>query len=231
LDPVYRRTERCDGRTMRKILLGAIAALLLAAAPASAARPAVAKNDAKVYGHTISEWTEVFYQHFFTLPADQVPFVGGSADPCLQVGHLLIYGGAPVGECTVRPGTAVLIGIFGGECSNVEPDPFFGETAADRLACARAFIDAVTALTMTVDGREIPDLFSYRAATADMTLDMAEGNILGVPAGPIQSVGDGYQLILRPLTPGTHHIFASGTAGSGESALTLTTDLTLHVVP
>ncbi len=215
---------------MLRIVVLAAALAALAPATASAGSPILAPG-AKVAGRTAARWSETFYHRFFTLPAAEAPFAGGSADPCLHpVRRLLIFGGGTTSECVVTADTRVLLGVFGGECSDVEEPPFQGATATARLACAKAFVDGVSALSLTVDGRAVKHLFRHRGATRDMTLDMQEGNVLGVAAGPVHSTADGYQVFLRPLAPGRHKIEASGTAGSGADATNLRVAFTLRVV-
>jgi hypothetical protein len=65
-------------------------------------------------------------------------------------------------------------------------------------------------LRASVDGQEISDLEKYWAESSLFSVDLQENNIWGVKAGPTQEVAAGYYVMLKPLSPGTHILHASG---------------------
>src|SRR5688500_6907982 len=95
------------------------------------------------YAHaTQVEWTARHWQWPLSFPTEINP--GG--DPA---GSMCGYGQsgpvfflpsfAPIGEpltCVVPAGTAIFVPIINGECSTVEPPPFFGRTEEELRACA-----------------------------------------------------------------------------------------------
>jgi hypothetical protein len=106
--------------------------------------------------------------------------------------------------------------------------PFFGATPADRAACAKALIDGVSigSLKVTLDGRAVPNLGRFRAASPDFTFtipDASGDNLLGVtcPSGEATCSGlssaNGFWVLLRPPPPGSHviHFEASVISGPG----------------
>jgi hypothetical protein len=118
---------------------------------------------------------------------------------------------APPTVCDVKPGTPVFFYTFGVECSNVEPDPFFGATAADQRACALKYLaDAnVQSIQVTIDGGTPVNIAndSFLAISGQGTVNLPDPNVLGVPGNRQATfVAAAYSVGLRPLPPGTHTI-------------------------
>jgi hypothetical protein len=84
----------------------------------------------------------------------------------------------------------------------------------------------VTAVSVSIDGQEVPELERYRATTPLFSLTFAESNIFDVPPGIAQSVADGYQLIIESLPEGEHEIQVFAEVEGGE----VHTDLTFRVI-
>ena len=131
--------------------------------------------------------------------------------------------GAPVTrECTVPSDTPLFFPIINVEYSDVESDPFHDDTDAERLACAQAFIDdvGISTLKATIDGVDVKSLRRFRVASRPFDLRApAQSNILflpGVTSG--RSESDGYWLMLKPLSLGTHVIHFEGALVSGPFA-------------
>jgi hypothetical protein len=143
-----------------------------------------------------------------------------------------VYGPGFNAECTVEPGTFVLLNIWTGECSNVEPPPFFGADEAQLRACAEAlvFADPPDEMSVSVDGRPVTDVRSSRGTSSLYSVDLPDDNLLGVDAGPAISVAAGWAVLLRPLRPGTHALevcLLDPDVGPFNGCATTT----LHVVP
>ena len=112
----------------------------------------------------------------------------------------------------MAPGTALSIPVVNTECSSLEPPPFHGGTPAERSACAKGWIDNLTDLFASIDGVTIQNLKQYRVQTGDFQFTVPANNILGVPGPAVGfSSGDGYYLLLNPLSAGTHTIHIKGT--------------------
>ena len=94
----------------------------------------------------------------------------------------------------------------------MEPFPFHGDTAEDRRACAKAWIDHVTDLAATIDGRAVENLARLRTRSGDFSFTVPNNNIL-VGSGSTWgfSSADGYYILLAPLSAGNHTIHIKGT--------------------
>ena len=111
--------------------------------------------------------------------------------------------------CVVAEGTAIYVAAAGGECSTIEPPPFFGRTEDELRACAEAWVDAaIVDVSANVNGRDI-DLDSYRTSSPLFTLTYPEGNIYGQEPGVGDSVSDTYSFIIAPPPAGEHQITTS----------------------
>jgi glycine cleavage system aminomethyltransferase T len=97
----------------------------------------------------------------------------------------------------------------------VEPPPFFGRNEAELRACASNAVDMaegafdMTAMRLTVDGETVADLSVYRAATPRFALWVPEDNLLESDERVADSVADGYQVMLSPLSEGAHEVVIS----------------------
>jgi hypothetical protein len=209
------------------ILLGLIVAVPRAFAQTS--NPGVFPPDAVVFGKTYGEWSAKRWQWNFSRPIPSNPTFDTTGQHChVQQSRPVFFlagiaTGVPVTrECTVPSEKPLFFPIINAECSDVEPPPFFGATAADRLACAQAFIDdvGINTLKATIDGMDVKSLRRFRVQSPDFHFRMpAHNNILfldGVISG--RSVSDGYWLLLEPLSPGNHVIHFEGALVSGPFA-------------
>jgi hypothetical protein len=97
----------------------------------------------------------------------------------------------------------------------VEPPPFFGRNEAELRACASNAVDMaegafdMTAMRLTVDSETVADLSAYRAATPRFALWLPEDNLLESDQRVADSVADGYQVMLSPLSEGEHEVVIS----------------------
>ena len=64
----------------------------------------------------------------------------------------------------------------------------------------------MSAVRLTVDGETIADLSPYRAATPRFALWLPEDNLLESERRVADSVADGYQVMLSPLSEGEHEV-------------------------
>jgi hypothetical protein len=165
----------------------------------------------RVQGNTDGEWSAIWWQHVFAIPASQNPLMGVTGDSCVvdQVGNVaLVFADPQAGQtihCQVPLGTKLYLDIVSIECSTLEPDPFHGENEAELRACALGF--TITDLQAAIDGQPVKNLERYIHDSPLFDLTMPEDNILEVPAGSTgQSVSNGAHLMLNPLSPGTHTV-------------------------
>jgi hypothetical protein len=195
------------------MFLAAIAASVvcaMAAGPAVASKtPPYAKAAHGAFGQSLGGWIGAWWQHYLALPISENP-LAGNGSRCGAVGKVLmpVYGPGFDAECTVKPGTFVLLNVWSGECSNVEPPPFFGADEAQLRACVRTllFDDPPDEMSVSVDGRRVADVEDSRGLSSSFSVELPENNLLGVPATSAMSVAGGWAVLLRPLPPGTHEL-------------------------
>ena len=122
--------------------------------------------------------------------------------------------------CAIPKDRSLFFPIINAECSNQEPDPYDGSTPALAVACAKAWNDDVSALSVVIDGAPINDLWSYRVRTPNLAVKLPEDNIFNVPKNThLAAAADGYYLFVEPLAPGPHIIDIKGSTikhGTGE---------------
>lgn len=185
-------------------------------ASAGNSNPAAAPPNSKAYGHSYGEWTAEWWKWWLSIPVPDHPALGGSCEEG-QSGKVFFLTASFTGQavaCTIPTGKAVLVPIINVECSNVEAPPFYGETEEDRRACARCWEDYVVlaSLQVTLDGKPLQDLESYRFDSPNFTFQYPEDNIFGIPDGPGtgDAVSDGFWILLHPLPAGEHTLSFSG---------------------
>jgi hypothetical protein len=120
----------------------------------------------------------------------------------------------------VPSGKPLLVGLMSAECSDLEPAPFHGDTDAERLANAQAWMDAVgpETLKLSIDGVAVEGLTQYRISTPPFDfLVPAQQNWLDLAGATFgRSAADGYWVMVKPLSRGTHviHYEAGVTSGA-----------------
>jgi hypothetical protein len=185
-------------RVLRVLLLFVL--LMTFAGPAQAANP-----EKRLSGLLGDLWTQVI-----ETPTPRNPFTGG--DFCVRLAepaHVrIVVPFAPTStttvHCTVPSGTMLFISAWSSECSNVEPEPYFGRGEADLRSCARAADSRINPPVVTLDGRTVP---VQEVETALLKAVLPADNIFDQrPRTRAQSVGHGWVALLRPLPPGTHTI-------------------------
>lgn len=220
---IYRFSNRISGCLLTAVALMQLIPALKANVPgakvsqsAGNANPTVLPPGSAPHGHTYAEWSEKWWQYVFALPVDHNPIAGADCGNGQSGQVWFLVAGPTTVNCAVPAGKALFFPIINSECSSLEAPPFFGATPADRLACAKSFIDSVTFLAAMVDGVAIQNLSAYRFRSPDFTFTVPDNNILGVP-GPVsgQSTADGYYLMLAPLSAGHHTIHVMGTLTFG----------------
>ena len=203
-----------------------ILAWTLLAAVLGVTSPALAKNPnpgvlppgSNAYGKSLADWSVEWWKWLLKIDAAVHPALGGDCaeGQSGKVFHIAadFLGGAGV-PCTIPAGKAVFVPIVNVECSNVEPDPFFGADEEELTECATCWGDhiVVSSLTMTLDGVPLENLGAYRAVSPMFSFDYQAANIFGIAGGPSSglSVGDGYWIMLGPLSAGQHTLSYFGT--------------------
>jgi hypothetical protein len=148
-----------------------------------------------------------------------------------------LFGPTTSVNCTIPGGTALFVPIVNVECSSLEPFPFHGDTAQERQACAKAWMDHASDLAITIDGTAVRNLAPLRTRSGDFSFTVPNNSILFVP-GPAWgfSAADGYYVLLSPMSAGVHTIQIKATLNDPFSpgyptVGTIDTTLTLFVTP
>jgi len=193
-----------------------VAAVCVAGNP----NPGVLPPNANAQGRGYSGWSAAWWQWYLSIPTPMHPALDTTGEFCTegQSGKVFFLASNLVTTdtipCTVRTGKSIFFAIVNVECSDVELPPFFGATEQERRDCAKCFGDRIvpSSLEVTVDGRALKDLASYRVASPPFTFAYPADNIIEIPDGPGtgQSVSDGYWIYLHPLPAGEHTISFSG---------------------
>jgi hypothetical protein len=207
------RTVR--SKVLRSLAVGVIlAVLLLGPTAAMAAPPAVRKPPPPL--------TALWWQTVLSIPGDSLDRCDlGTRDVVFLAGTT---GGAATRSCTIPAGTSILVPLINVECSTVEGN---GDIPAELRACARGFAEQFTDLSLTIDGVAVADLQRFRVHSPVFQFTAAPGNVFGIPAGTTRSVADGYWVLIRPLSPGTHIISFGGAFLPGGFTPSVTYTLTV----
>ena len=197
---------------LRSTLALAVLALLAVTSPALAGgRPGIPPQ-ASAFGETLAEWSAIWWKVGLEIPTDgDSPFqVGGIFPLSKSVLGLAAPLGGGTFELTIPNGKALMVAGITFECSNLEPVPFYGGTEAEQAACAKFFADHIEDMSITVDGKPVRDIASYRVMSPQFSFTVPDPNFLAVPPGPGTAVADGYYVLLPPMSKGKHTVRVQG---------------------
>jgi hypothetical protein len=193
---------------------------------------------AEIDGLDLGAWSARSWQWFFSLPEEVNPFFDATGEICGygQSGPVFFLAGSFVSverSCVIPEGAHVLVPLIGSECSTVESPPFFGRDEDELRRCASEAVDQaesavdMSTMALTVDGETIADLAAYREATPLFRLWLPEENLLGSEQTVAESVADGYQVILSPLSLGEHEVVITIPGPQDVGSVTITYALTV----
>ena len=89
----------------------------------------------------------------------------------------------------------------------------------------------LTGSSVTIDGVEVEGLDAYEVDSEVIDVTLPEGNLFedhGVPAGASRTIARGQVILVQGLAPGGHTVVLGFDWGNGESAGSLTIDLTVE---
>jgi hypothetical protein len=205
----------CSLMTVLGLVSGSASIAAQEATPAAGAE--ILPPDVEVAGASLAEWSARSWQWFFSVPQEINPFFDETGALCGygQSGPVFFLAGAEQSlerSCVVPLGTHIFVPLVGSECSTVEPPPFFGKDEAELATCATGNVNRaegildMSTMKLSVDGQAVDNLADYRAVTPLYTLWLPEENLLGSSKQVADSVADGYQVMIAPLTEGAHVI-------------------------
>lgn len=209
--------------TLKTYLTAAVMALFLAGNAAMAARDpnnTIVKPEGQYRGDSYAELEAQWWQTMYAIPVvnGQHPLLTGGAVVSNDIAFLVSAPptstnaqGTTMIDITIPSGTAIFVPIVNAECSDIEPDPFHGDTEPELRACANGHIDNTSSLSATIDSVPVSQVQSYRTQSPLFEFTLPENNVLefqGIPAPAgttAQAVDAGMYLLIRQLSAGTTH--------------------------
>jgi hypothetical protein len=208
----------------------ALAAMLtLVLASAALAQPSansrVYVTTAKPFGKSYAQWSTQWWKWALALPVEGHPFIepgfdcnsanNGQSGPVWFLALSALQDPLVERTCTIPADTAVFLGLVNVECSSLEPtfpDSTGGQTAAEQRECATFFANHIvmSSLFCTIDGQAVANLGSFRFPSSQFTFSAPTPWIFGVTGGTGTAVSDGYFVMLKPLSSGTHTLSCGG---------------------
>jgi len=188
---------------------------------AQSTNPGVFPPNSRPYGLTYGEWSTKWWQWAESIPKENNTAGDETGEKCSQSQNGPVWflagtrGGSAVRDCTIPAGKGMLIPIINGECSFAEFPKMKSES--ELRACAKADQDKVKSIEATIDGVKLKDLQKYRVQSPLFKIILPQNNVLGLKPQTTQAVGDGYYVILQPLSSGKHTVHFSGVLGDPSS--------------
>jgi hypothetical protein len=205
---------------LKKVALLAVVLMAIGTAPSAwaggggkKANPGILPPQSHAFGKSYAEWSAKWWQWFL-----EQPVVGGPTDPSYDIGShqsgkvwfLASALSEPVIE--IPTGTALFIPLVNVECSSLEaPESgFHGDTAAEQAECAAFWGDHIVDPACIIDGREVDITEDYRATSPQFSFTAPTPWVFGDTGGAGTAVGDGYYVMVAPLSVGEHTITITG---------------------
>jgi hypothetical protein len=192
--------------------------------------PALFQRDALPYGKSMATWAERASQWIYAQPLERSPLFDPTGANCGvdqqgPVWYIARIAGPPVFSgtrtCTIPHQKSLFLYIGAVVNDYPCPDPTFrpapGQSLYDFLtADAKAIMDTVDHLEVSLDGEALNDVFSYRYVSDDLfyiTGDLSLQPVLDgcITGRPQRAIVDGFFMMFKPLEPGQHTIRVHGT--------------------
>jgi hypothetical protein len=166
--------------------------------------PGFLPSNARVHGQGLTDLATAWVLWAFGSAAEVNPLLDGRCerspvDPRIWFLPASL-GGESESTCKVPPGTFLVITPGSLECSNLEPEPFYGADESELRVCADDGFDLLTYAEVTLDGTSVTNLDDYVLTTNLLTLP--PNNLISPESGI--SIDKGYFLVIPPLSRGTH---------------------------
>lgn len=206
---------------------------------ARAANPKVFPPKAHMYDYSYAEWSARWWKWALELPpVANHPF---NDDPGFdvtmgqsgEVWFLAAPFGTVVRTCTIPADKALFVAIINAEASDLEG---LGNNEADQITNAHYLASHIitAALNFTVDGNVIDNISSsYLFVSPQFSFVAPTPWYFGATGGNGTAVGDGYYVMVKPLSSGQHTIHFGGeflfTLANDGFDLDLPLDMTYHL--
>jgi hypothetical protein len=182
-----------------------------------ASNPKVLPPNSHPYGRTYGEWSAAWWKWNMELPVTGPIPHPSVDDPAFdvtfgqqgKVWFLAAPFGTVVRNCTIPHGKALFVGLLNAEASDLEG---LGNTKQERKDTAKFLADhiVVSSLSCTMDGEPVKHIERYRVVSPQFTFTAPTPWLFGAVGGTGKSVGDGYYVMLAPLSAGQHTLHYSG---------------------
>ena len=148
-----------------------------------------------------------------SIPKEINPVLDNTGENCAQKQNGSVWfgtgtiGGQTRRKCTIPAGKGILFPIVVKECSFAEDKDL--DTEAELCARTKEDMNNVIYMKTDIDGIKLKDLEKYRVSSKLFNITFAPSNIYDVEPGPTEGACNGYWILLRPLSVGTHTIYFS----------------------
>lgn len=220
---------------MAAVLLsfGAVQSAMASANDNSGILPA----SSRPFGMSYGEWSASLWQWLIETPWDVNP-ANPDAEYDVRTGQTgrvwFLSTALAHPHIEVPVGTALFIPMMNVECSSLEPEDsgFHGNTEAEQAECAKYWADHIINASCVIDGKPKQP---YRVVSPQFSFTAPSPWIFGPTGGDGTAVGDGWYVMIAPLSVGEHIIevkatlhFEAGELGP-DPVDALQTDVTWHV--
>jgi len=175
--------------------------------------PGVLPPNSAPHGNNYAGWSAAWWQWNLAQPIEGHPGLDSpdfdvSAGQSGNVWFLTGPFGTVERTCNIPRNKALFISLANVEVSSLEEAPFYGATEAEQRAKAKFFADHIVtaSLVCTIDGASVRHLDHYRVASPQFEFTAPTPWIFGTTGGDGTSVGDGYYVLIEPLSKGQHTI-------------------------
>jgi hypothetical protein len=178
--------------------------------------------DSRPYGLSYGEWTVKWWQWFAAIAADKHPGgdntgqntgIGQNDNNVWFLAGTFGRGKAAERKCAIPRGRSILFPVINYEMNTLEKPDL--TTDLELLNHVIQDQDDIINLDALVDSQKIP-IYRVRSEPSFFTITIPENNaVLASCGGTTRATADGYWVFLKPLTPGKHTIYFSGSCSSG----------------
>ncbi len=186
-------------------------------------------KQSRPFGASISTWADREAQWIYSQPLEHNPLLdqtGADCDEAQQgpvwflprIAGPRVFSGSRT--CTIPHGKAILLEIGAYVNPYPCPDPNFhpapGQSLYEFLQIdAKAFMDGVNRLEVSLDGQSIDGVLGYRFASEDLFQLTGDPGFAAldpcVTGSPQPAVSDGFFMMFKPLERGEHVVRVYGT--------------------
>jgi hypothetical protein len=244
-------------RRLTLVTCAVIGIMLAMSPAAQAAGSTVLDPGSTQFGKTYAQWSAAWWQWALSIPVHAPPFSTtvnhplvdlkgpqcgeGQSGPVWYLGGAFFQSGTPsqttiTRNCSVPSSKALFFPPLNIECSVLEgaANGCPGNTEAQLRADIAPAIAGAANLAADLDGNSIPIGPSFRTKSPVFSFSLPPDDILSfIGEGPFQpgtyspAVGDGYYVMLAPLSAGSHTVHFHGEITSFNFSLDVTYKLTV----